>query len=61
MLERDISKILEIKDGDALARHRANWDRERPHFGGMAPHRYDGGDEYCCYCGKPKDYEATQP
>lgn len=59
MLERDIEKILDIKDLDALARHRANWDRETPHFNGRGPHRYAGGEDYCCYCGKPRDYEPS--
>lgn len=45
---------------------RALWDKERPHFGGDAPHRYEGvgkGRHYreeCVYCGRPRDYVPSQ-
>ena len=33
----------------------AIWDKEKPHFGGSAPHRYEKGE--CVYCLRPKNYK----
>lgn len=33
------------------------WNDENPHFGGDMPHRYDGKEKECCYCGRPKDWK----
>jgi hypothetical protein len=32
------------------------WNAERPHFGGVAPHRYDGRSNRCWYCSRPKKW-----
>lgn len=33
------------------------WNDDKPHFGGGRPHRYDGGDDECSYCLRPKDWK----
>lgn len=32
------------------------WLDPKPHFGGGSPHRYDGQDRRCVYCGRPENY-----
>lgn len=35
------------------------WNSQTPHFGGIAPHRYDDANKLCSYCNRPKNWIAV--
>jgi len=62
MTKRNVSLVKKtIKDNDTLMAKLLLecWNAERPHFGGVGPHRYDGKDKNCCYCNRPKNWKPV--